>query len=98
MRSVPGEQFRFVWNPDAGAFTQSGYSVAAAYPGNAYVNVIGLDAYDQSWATPQTPTNAWASTDLPALSAAAQFAVSNGKPLAFCEWGVAIRSDGHGLG
>jgi hypothetical protein len=98
MRSVPGEQFRFVWNPDAGAFTQSGYSVAAAYPGNAYVNVIGLDAYDQSWATPQTPTNAWASTDLPALSAAAQFAASNGKPLAFCEWGVAIRSDGHGLG
>jgi hypothetical protein len=98
MRSVPGEQFRFVWNPDAGAFTQSGYSVAAAYPGNAYVDVIGLDAYDQSWATPQTPTNAWASTDLPALTAAAQFASSNGKPLAFGEWGVAIRSDGHGLG
>ena len=98
MRSVPGEQFRFVWNPDAGAFTQSGYSVAAAYPGNAYVDVIGLDAYDQSWATPQTPGNAWASTDLPALTGAQQFASSNGKPLAFCEWGVAIRSDGHGLG
>ena len=98
MRSVPGEQFRFVWNPDAAAFTQPGYSVAAAYPGNSYVNVIGLDAYDQSWATPQTPTNAWASTDLPALTAAAQFASSNGKPLAFGEWGVAIRGDGHGLG
>ncbi len=98
MRSVAGEQFRFVWNPDAAAFTQPGYSVAAAYPGNSYVNVIGLDAYDQSWATPQTPTNAWASTDLPALTAAAQFASSNGKPLAFGEWGVAIRSDGHGMG
>ena len=98
MRSVSGEQFRFVWNPDAGAFTQSGYSVAAAYPGNAYVDVIGLDAYDQSWATPQTPANAWASTTLPSLTAAQQFASSNGKPLAFCEWGVAIRSDGHGLG
>jgi Glycosyl hydrolase family 26 len=98
MRSVPGEQFRFVWNPDAGAFTQSGYSVAAAYPGNAYVDVIGLDAYDQSWATPQTPSNAWSSTTLPTLTAAQQFASSNGKPLAFCEWGVAIRSDGHGLG
>ena len=98
MRSVAGEQFRFVWNPDAGAFTQSGYSVAAAYPGNAYVDVIGLDAYDQSWATPQTPANAWASTTLPSLTAAQQFAASNGKPLAFSEWGVAIRSDGHGLG
>jgi hypothetical protein len=98
MRSVSGEQFRFVWNPDAGAFTQSGYSVAAAYPGNAYVDVIGLDAYDQSWATPQTPANAWTQTTLPTLTAAQQFASSNGKPLAFSEWGVAIRSDGHGLG
>ena len=34
----------------------------------------------------------------PSLTAAQQFASSNGKPLAFCEWGVAIRSDGHGLG
>jgi hypothetical protein len=98
MRSVSGEHFRFVWNPDAGAFTQSGYSVAAAYPGNADVDVIGLDAYDQTWATPQTPANAWSSTALPALTAAQQFASSNGKPLAFTEWGVAIRSDGHGLG
>ncbi len=71
MRSVAGENFRFEWNPDAGAFTQSGYSVAAAYPGNAYVDVIGLDAYDQSWATPQTPTNAWNQTTLPTLRAAA---------------------------
>jgi hypothetical protein len=98
MRSVSGEEFRFVWNPDAGAFTQSGYSVAAAYPGNAYVDVIGLDAYDQSWAVPQTPANAWSSTTLPSLTAAQQFASSNGKPLAFSEWGVTIRSDGHGLG
>src|ERR1700677_3558457 len=98
MRSVAGEQFRFVWDPDVGAFTDAGYSVAAAYPGNNYVDVIGLDAYDQSWATPQTPTNAWSSTSLPSLTAAQQFASANGKPLAFCEWGVTIRSDGHGLG
>jgi hypothetical protein len=98
MRSVSGEHFRFVWNPDSGAFTESGYSVAAAYPGNDYVDVIGLDAYDQSWATPQTPTNAWSSTSLPSLTAAQQFASAEGKPLAFPEWGVTIRSDGHGLG
>jgi hypothetical protein len=98
MRSVSGEAFRFVWNPDATAFTNSGYSVQAAYPGNSYVNVIGLDLYDQTWVTPQTPANAWSSTVLPALTAAQQFASSNGKPLALAEWGVAIRSDGHGLG
>jgi hypothetical protein len=98
MRSVPGAAFRFVWNPDATAFNSYPYSVAPAYPGNAYVDVIGLDAYDQTWATPQTPANAWSSTLLPALTAAQQFAASHGKPLAFPEWGVAIRDDGHGLG
>jgi len=98
MRSVPGQAFQFVWNPDAAAFTTAGYSVSAAYPGNAYVNYIGLDIYDQSWATPQTPANAWNSTSLPALTAASQFAAALGKPIAVPEWGVAIRTDGHGLG
>lgn len=98
VRSVPGEDFQFVWNPDADAFTTSGYSVTAAYPGNAYVNEIGLDIYDQSWATPQTPSNAWASTSLPALTAAQQFAAAQGEPIFICEWGVTIRTDGHGLG
>ena len=98
MRSVSGEHFQFVWNPDATAFTQSGYSVEAAYPGSSYVDVIGLDAYDATWATPQTPANAWSSTLLPALTAAQKFASSEGKPLALTEWGVIIRSDGHGLG
>lgn len=98
MRSVPGENFSFVWNPDAGAFSQSGYNVALAYPGSAYVNVIGLDAYDQTWVTPQTPANTWNQTVLPGLNAATNFAQSQGKPLAITEWGVATRSDGHGLG
>jgi hypothetical protein len=98
MRSVPGEAFKFVWNPDATAFTTSGYSVEAAYPGNAYVNFIGLDAYDQAWVTPLNPANAWANSTLPALTAAQSFASAQGKPVVFCEWGVAIRSDGHGLG
>jgi hypothetical protein len=97
MRSVPGENFRFVWNPDAGAFTTPGYSVGAAYPGNAYVDAIGLEVYDQSWST-TSPTNSWTTAHLPALVAAHQFAVTKGKPLAMCEWGVAIRTDGYGLG
>jgi Glycosyl hydrolase family 26 len=98
MRSVTGAQFKFVWNPDASAFTHSSYSVAAAYPGSAYVNDIGLDLYDMSWATPNTPENAWTSTYLPELTAAESFAQTEGKPIAFCEWGTLIRSDAHGLG
>jgi hypothetical protein len=103
MRTVPGQAFKYVWNPDASAFTPDqsvipDYDVSLAYPGSAYVNYIGLDLYDQSWTTPQTPVNAWASTSLPTLTAARSFASAQGKPLAFCEWGIAIRSDGHGLG
>jgi hypothetical protein len=98
MRAVPGAAFKFVWNPDASAFVTPGYSVSAAYPGSAYVDMIGLDVYDQSWDTPQTPSNAWNSTTLPALTAAQQFAASVNERLAVCEWGVTIRTDNHGLG
>jgi hypothetical protein len=98
MRSVAGEKFQFVWNPDVAAFTQSGYNVALAYPGNAYVNDIGLDAYDESWLSPLTATNAWNETTLPALTTARAFAAAQGKPLAICEWGIAFLSNGHGLG
>ena len=102
MRSVPGEAFKFVWNPDASAFVGqsvvSNYSVDLAYPGSAYVDYVGLDVYDQSWVTPLTPANAWANTTLPALSAAKSFAAAQSEPMAVSEWGVAIRPDGHGLG
>jgi len=98
MRSVPGAAFRFVWNPDVAAFNDGPYNVALAYPGNAYVNVIGLDAYDQSWVSPQTPANAWNQTLLPSLNLAHNFVASKGEPLAFPEWGLATRADGHGLG
>jgi hypothetical protein len=98
MRSVPGERFKFVWDPDASAFNDGPYNVALAYPGNAYVTDIGVDAYDQSWTTPLTPGNAWSETLLPDLNAAEQFAAAQGKPLAVPEWGVTIRTDGHGLG
>ena len=96
MRSVPGEDFQFVWNPDAEAFTESGYNVALAYPGDAYVNVIGLDAYDESPSAQKTPATTWSGSTLPALSAARSFAASEGKPLAICEWGIAFLSNGLG--
>jgi hypothetical protein len=98
MRSVPDENFKFVWNPDGYVFQpNSSYDVALAYPGNAYVDVIGIEAYDESWAVPQTPINAWNSL-LPVLTAAHQFAAARGKPLAFPEWGVTICPNGHGMG
>jgi hypothetical protein len=100
MRSVPGEAFKFVWNPNGGSSHGRPYNASLAYPGNAYVDYIGTDLYDESWVQPRTPQNAWAGQ----LSASwglnwlAGFAAAHGKPIVFPEWGVAIRSDGHGLG
>ena len=96
MRSVPGGNFKFVWNPDADAFTTAGYNVELAYPGNAYVNLIGLDAYDMVWISDPTPANAWDQVVLPELTAAHQFAAAEGEPLAITEW--AEVSGGNGLG
>ena len=100
MRSVPGQSFKFVWNPNAGSNHGRPYNPADAYPGNAWVDYIGTDLYDESWVSPMTPANAWAG-QLQAtwgLDWLARFAAAHGKPIVFPEWGVAIRSDGHGLG
>ena len=94
MRSVPGAAFKFVWNPDAAAFTSSTYNVQLAYPGSSYVDVIGLDLYDFNW-TASTPSAAWTNSFLPQLTAAATFANSQGKPIALTEWGV-VMTPGYG--
>ena len=47
MRSVAGENFTFEWNPTIG--DQGVGDLASYYPGNAYVNYIGLDVYDMAW-------------------------------------------------
>jgi len=100
MRTVPGEGFKFVWNPtDSGSYGNA-YTPDEAYPGDAYVDDVGADVYDQCWCSPQDPQTAWDSQlqgpwGLNWLQA---FANQHDKPIALPEWGVTIRSDGHGLG
>ena len=50
MRAVPGAQFSFLWNPNGASPTS--YSPDAAYPGNAYVDYVGTDVYDEYWGSP----------------------------------------------
>lgn len=87
MRAVSGAKFKFVWNPLAASFdpgespasqADPNWTVSAAYPGNSYVDDVGLDIYDlQPWTTlSQELTDAHA------------FASQNAKPIAICEWGV----------
>lgn len=110
MRSVPGQKFKFVWNPNIG----SSYDLNTVYPGDSYVDFIGIDYYDQSWAgdTYPIPSGATAAEKLTrwmnawndnltrpyGLNWFVSFAQQHNKPLVIPEWGVAIRSDGHGGG
>jgi len=100
MRSVPGEAFKFVWNPNGGTSHGRPYSPSLAYPGRGYVDYIGTDLYDESWVSPLTPQNAWTGQldETWGLDWLASFAAAQDTPIVFPEWGVAIRSDGHGLG
>ena len=47
MRAVPGGDFKFVWNPNIQSWWP--YEPERAWPGDDYVDYIGLDIYDQSW-------------------------------------------------
>jgi hypothetical protein len=99
MRSVPGERFRFLWNPNAASPT--GYAPDAAYPGDAYVDYVGTDVYDDSFGPPpRTEATAWANqlSQQWGLDWLASFAARHRRPIAIPEWSVDHRADGHGLG
>jgi hypothetical protein len=91
-RSVsPG--FKFDWNGDSGYLQ----SQTAAYPGDNYVDVVGLDLYDKgmggatAWNSStkgwSDPNAAWASI-VPNLVAQRAFAIAHGKPVSYPEWGL----------
>jgi hypothetical protein len=88
MNAVPGANFQYVWNVSDGA--GYGLDLADAYPGNAYVNYIGVDAYDQDCSSNPTPQNSWSNllTGTAGLNWATSFAAANGKPVAIPEWGL----------
>jgi hypothetical protein len=98
MRAVPGEQFKFFWNPNGPSPTS--YTPDQAYPGDAYVDYVGTDVYDNSWVTPFTPAVGWSNqlTQQWGLNWLASFAASHSKPIAIAEWSDEFRDDGHGFG
>ena len=54
MRAVPGAAaLKFTWNPGLGV--SSGVDLEQAWPGDAYVDYIGLDLYDDSYAPATYP-------------------------------------------
>ena len=88
MRAVPGSSFTFEWNPTRGDLGVG--DLASYYPGDAYVDWIGLDVYDNEWGTyPGEPTEFDdMQTQAYGLDWLAGFAAQHGKPVTFPEWGL----------
>lgn len=87
MRSVRGTQLLFDWNINA---NYRNIPLADFYPGNTYVDIIGIDAYDTSSISlpPTGSSRRWAvlTSEPDGLAAAADFAAAHGKPLSIPEW------------
>ena len=88
MRSVPGANFQFEWNPTRGDLGVG--NLADYYPGDAYVDLIGMDVYDTDWGTYTGATAEFNTmvTEPYGLDWLASFAGAHGKPITFPEWGL----------
>jgi len=98
MRGVSGARFRFDWSVSMGS---ASVPASAIYPGDAYVDYIGLDVYDQYWGAdagdPRVRWRAYLARPY-GLRWHRAFAASHGKPMTYSEWGIIERPDGHGGG
>lgn len=102
MRAVaPNLKFDFTANCGSSSVNGKPLDPAAAYPGDAYVDYIGLDYYDASWINDRkVAMSRWnANRDQKfGLAWHRDFAASHGKPMTFPEWGLSNRPDGYGGG
>ncbi len=97
MRVVSGASFRFDWNPIVGG----SYPADVLYPGDDWVDVIGLDVYDQGWWPGwEDPTNRWNELVWQPFGLAwhRDFAAAHGKPISFPEFGLSDSAQHHGGG
>ena len=90
-RSV-SDRFKFVWDPNVGGT----YNPANAYPGDAYVDVVGGDVYYNPQYDGTNAAAAFATkvSEPYGLQWLQDFAAAHGKPTAISEWGVDTDSSG----
>ena len=92
LRQAVGENFLIDWDPNAG---KGGYPYANFYPGNSFVDIMGLDLYDVDSNTPNTSTTFSQLSNEPfGLSDFEAFASGQGKPMSFPEWGLSSTPSG----
>jgi beta-mannanase len=94
MRAVQGADFKFEWNPTRGDMGVG--DLADYYPGNAYVDIVGLDVYDQEWGSYPGAVAEWSHmlTQSYGLDWLASFGAAHGKPISIPEWGLGCPGNG----
>jgi hypothetical protein len=99
MRAVEGTNFKFDWSP---VFGPTAIDPETVYPGDAYVDYIGMSVFDQGYFEGwQDPDRRWHEMVLGfryGLLWHRDFAAQHKKKIAYPEWGVIVRNDGHGGG
>lgn len=81
MRATPGQKFRFDFAPARG---QDAIGWTKCYPGDRFVDIIGMDSYDQ----PPGKGIAEHVRQPYGLQHQVDFAASHGKPVSYPEWGL----------
>lgn len=86
LREASGEKFLIDWDANA---CVGDIPFANYYPGNAYVDILGLDIYDVSCLTPKSrQTFKQLSEVRLGITTFENFAAARGKPMSFPEWGL----------
>jgi hypothetical protein len=86
VRAVPGAHFTFEW--DGGTPIGSPLAPSAVYPGDAYVDLIATNAFDQVPAPTTGPRWDAISQDTNGPDWFAAYAADHHKPLVIGEWGL----------
>jgi hypothetical protein len=86
VRAVPGAHFTFEW--DGGSPFGSTLAPSTVYPGDAYVNLIATNAFDQVTSPTAGPRWDAVAQDTNGPDWFADFAADHHKPLVIGEWGL----------
>lgn len=95
LRTVPGQAFTYIWNPNARGQFSNKQSIDLLWPGGDYVDIVGVDYYDRCPAVRSQAEWDWrvnrfwpkgGSPD--GIGAWLQYAKAKGKKLAVPEWGI----------
>lgn len=94
LRSVPGQGFSFIWNMNGRGQWSNKNDIARVWPGDDYVDYVGVDYYDSCPAIRSQADWDWRvnrkmrSGSPDGIGAWLAFAKARGKKLAVPEWGI----------